>query len=195
MAVGDLTTLDNVEGFLGLTVGANPPIDTLLTRLISAVSAYMQTAMSRTIAQTTYNETRNGMGNTRMALKNTPIISIATLAVDGVSIALRAPLSQSSTASPGGYTFDQTTIMLSNGYSFTRGYQNVQVTYDAGFATTPYDVEQACVDTVCDWFKYRDRIGKISEAIDQQTITFTNSDFPARARGVINFYNTKSPVY
>ena len=64
MATGDLTTLDNVKAWF------SPPLttttdDTLLTRLVTAASQFIQTWLGRTIAETSYSETRNGQGGTQ----------------------------------------------------------------------------------------------------------------------------------
>jgi hypothetical protein len=72
---------------------------------------------------------------------------------------------------------------------------------DAGAAVlisygyVPYDLEQAAVDMIGDWFKSKDRIGKLSEAIEGQSITFTNQAITARAQGILNQYRNVSPIY
>src|SRR5487761_1325744 len=77
MATGDLTTLDNVKAWFA------PPLmttsdDALLTRLVTAASAFIQTWLGRTIAQTSYSETRNGQGGTRLFLRNRPVVATAS---------------------------------------------------------------------------------------------------------------------
>lgn len=200
MAAGDLTTLDNVKGWLGLSVppaGTAAPtyIDTLLTRLIAAASAFIQIQISRTIALQAYTEVRNGYGTAQMMLKNVPIVTLTSLSINGIAIQARPALGPGATTGPGGgYTFDDQIIYLS-GYEFCRGAQNVSVAYTAGYADTPPDLEQACIDMIGDWFRYRDRIGKLSEGIEGQTISFTNSDIPARSRGVLLGYKRVTPVF
>jgi hypothetical protein len=188
--MADLTTLANVKEWLGQqNVTAN---DALLSRLISACSEYMQTLMSRTIALSSYAEIRNGMGMDAMMVKNTPLVSVAALTIDGVAIPPRPALGPASSGY--GYTFDDQVVYLS-GYRFNWGRQNVTISYDAGFATTPPDLEQACIDIIGDWFKYRDRIGKSSESIEGQSISFANQQIPVRTMGVILAYKRVSPVY
>lgn len=193
MAVGDLTTLATLKEWLNIP-SSTTTSDALLSRMISACSNYIQTFMSRTIAVAGYTETRNGMGSCRMMLKNTPVVSVESLSIDGLAIPVRPTLGPNSSTLPWGYVFDDQILYLS-GYVFNRGAQNVAVSYHAGFATTPPDIEQACIDMIGDWFKYKDRIGKLSEGIEQQTITFTNADIPARSKGVLLAYKRVSPVY
>jgi hypothetical protein len=173
-------------GFVGVS-------DSLLSRLISAASAYMQAWMSRTIALTTYSETRNGVGGQRLPLVNTPVVSVASLLINGAAIPVRPPLGAGSTNAPGGYVNDDMSIMVC-GWSFCRGFQNITINYNAGFATTPPDIEQACIDIVGEWFRYMARIGKLSEGIEGQTITFTNAQVPPRALGVMQTYKRVYPV-
>ncbi len=65
------------------------------------------------------------------------------------------------------------------------------------YAYVPFDIEQACIDTIGDWFKYRDRIGTISQSIDGQSVSytnFTNTSIPVRARGVLDQYRRVAPI-
>lgn len=64
------------------------------------------------------------------------------------------------------------------------------------YACVPYDVEQACIDTMGDWFKYRERIGITSKSIDGQSISltnFTNTGLPVRARDALQQYKRVAP--
>jgi hypothetical protein len=56
------------------------------------------------------------------------------------------------------------------------------------YAFVPYDIEQACIDMMGDWFVYRSRIGVLSKGIEGQTITYTNTPITSRARGVLDQY-------
>lgn len=72
----------------------------------------------------------------------------------------------------------------SNGvYYFAAGDAGAAVLISYGYI--PFDIEQATIDCIGDWFKYRSRIGLISEAIEQQTITFYNKPMPQRALDVL----------
>jgi hypothetical protein len=87
-----------------------------------------------------YSETYDGNGNDRKFLRSRPIISVQSLTVDGMTIP----------SSPGypnpGYRIDgdgKSIVLIGSsggylgrtcGYRFTRGRQNVAITYTAGFA-------------------------------------------------------------
>jgi len=63
------------------------------------------------------------------------------------------------------------------------------------YGYVPFDIEQAAVDMIGDWFKYRERIGTLSMGIESQTITFTNTAITARAQGVLSQYKRVAPVF
>jgi hypothetical protein len=183
---GELTTLAAVKQWLLLTgTGAS---DDVLNTLISACSTYIQNWLNRTIALATYTEVRNGLGTPLIVTQQFPIVSVASVTVDGVPIQPRPALAPNMTSSCfGGYVFSDIAIMLSGGV-FPRGVQNVQFVYDAGYASVPPDIDHACVEMIGDWFKYSNRIGMLSEGIEGQTISFTNVPITSRAQGVLNQY-------
>lgn len=191
----DLVTLAQANRWLGIPVAAQPDSDALVSSLISAASAELQSYISRTITATNYVETRNGLGGWAMVLMNTPIISVSSLSINGLVIPARAALGPSPTYPTGGYNFDRSRVMLT-GYDFCRGVQNVMIGYRGGYETVPMDVQQATLDVVGDWYKYADRIGKASEGIQGQNTAFiTAQAIPTRALGIMKKYDSVAPVY
>ena len=186
----DLTTLAAVKQWLYTNAPDAVPAatDALLSVLITACSVFVQNEINRTIASTAYTETRNGQGGSVIITKQYPILSVASVTVDGQSIQARGALTPTTTGNGApSYAFDDISIALI-GCGFTRGFQNVIFSYTAGYASTPADLDHAVVETIGDWFKYKDRIGQLSMGIEGQTISFTNADIPKRAMGVIDNY-------
>ena len=180
MAAGDLTTLANIKAWF------SPPLvttadDALLTRVITAASQYIQSWLGRQIASQSYTETRDGAGGRKLVLANAPVTAVATLSIDGIAI----PMASSPSAA--GYVFSATTIYLQS-YLFTPGYQNVAVAYTAGYAVTPPELEQACIELVSLRYKERDRIGQVSKNLSGETISFTQKDVPADVETVLEQY-------
>jgi hypothetical protein len=252
----------------GGVVGISDP---LLGRMITSVSAFVETWLNRTIPSASYSENRNGPGGSVLPLDNFPILSVQTLSVDGLVIPPRPALGSPVATGvgfgfgvgPAGYVFDDGALYIS-GWTFNRGWQNVAVSYTAGYqisdephtipvaatfdtmrwsagdrgltyqatgvaltavsgvpaageytvsgstytfnaadvgavvlvsyAVVPYDLEQAVIDTVGDWYRYIARVGKTSQAIEQQSTVFTNTMLPVRAQGVLNQYRKVAPV-
>jgi hypothetical protein len=180
MAAGDLTTLDNVKGWL------SPPLtttgdDALLTRLITAASQFIQTWLNRAIASETYSETRDGDGGQKLVFANAPVSAVASLTIDGEAI----PLAPS--AHWRGYVFSPTVLYL-QGRRFTPGFQNVAVSYTAGYDSTPPEIEQACIELVALRYKERDRIGQVSKNLAGEIVAFSQKDMPADVQTLIDQY-------
>ncbi|MGH6989729.1 MAG: hypothetical protein ACREFD_14685 [Stellaceae bacterium] len=180
MAAGDLTTLENVKGWL------SPPLtstvdDTLLSRLITAASQFIETWLNRGIASQSYSEIRDGDGGRKLAFANTPVSAVASLSIDGIAIG-PAP----DALSPG-FVFSPTMLYL-QGWRFTPGFQNVRVSYAAGYAATPPELEQACIELIVLRYKERDRIGQVSKNLAGEVVAFTQKDMPPDVQTLIGQY-------
>ena len=161
MAANDLTTLSFVKNWLQI----KPDIigdDGFLQHQVTTASAMIQQRLNRTIPQATYTETRNGMGQRALKLINQPVISVASVSVNGTDI----PARPSPTAS--GFTFDEALVYLA-GWCFAKGQQNIVVVYDAGYPQVPADLENAVAEVIAWKFRYRDRIGVSSKVLAGET--------------------------
>ena len=184
MAYGDLTTLANVKAWLGLPQVAD---DAVIARLISGVSANIQAWLGRTIALATYTETRDGSGNAAIILKHAPVASITSLAINGLAVPAATGLADN------GYRLAGRKLVL-NTSLFTRAVGNVAVVYQAGYATTPPDLEQAAIELIALRYRERDRIGHTSKTLAGETVAFFTGDMPASVKTVLMQYREVVPV-
>lgn len=182
--MADLTSLANVKQWLGVSAATD---DTLLTRMVSGVSAWIQEWIGRTIASTVYTETLNGNGKNVLFLLNYPVTAVASVLVDNVAIPARPAIGQA------GYSFDKDAIYL-DGYAFSPGRQNVVIQYTAGFASVPADLEQAAIELCALRYKDKDRIGVSSKSIGPEHVTFFMKDFPDDVQNVLWSYKRVVPV-
>lgn len=168
----DLTTLNDVKSWLGLTDGSD---DVLLVRLITAASHFMQQFMGRDIVSTTYNdEVYHGNGSAMLTVRQFPIISIAGLSVDGVAIS--------------DFSFDSRNVYLKVPLAIGMG--NVKITYTAGFATVPFMLQQAAIELVSLRYREKDRIGHSSKQLGGETVSFIVSDMTASIKtALLDFQN------
>ncbi len=190
-----LCAVADVQTYLGNTDAALAPV---LTALVNNASALIERYCGRVFEQASYTETRNGNGSEAIFLRQGPIISVQSVSVDGVAVP-PAP-----DAISYGYVFDDRQVYL-RGYarvspsapgtmigsvgSFRRGIQNVVIAYTAGYASIPLDLNQACVELVCDKYAKRKRIDEKSQTTGQQmTAAYDLSDISARVKTVINAY-------
>jgi len=185
----DLTTLDNVKGWLGLTDPSQTTDDALLARLITAASGFVRTWCSRDLSSQSYDEFRDGTGGRIMPLANTPITAVASVSIDGNSIPAGG-------IGLTGFRFTPTMLIL-DGYRFCRGLANVEINYTAGFASGAPElqtIEQAAIELIALRYKERDRIGLSSETLQGQVTAFQVKDVPPSVATILNQFKKVVPV-
>jgi hypothetical protein len=182
----DLCVLADLKAWLNIQTTAE---DALLQNLITRGSLQMLRWMSRDhIVATSYTENRDGNDALFILPRNFPLIAVTTVMVNGVSI----PASTDQVSS--GFVFDSRKIMLRGGstafyslgpyssqysYRFTRGFQNVQLVYQAGYATVPADLQQAAIEGFAYVYRRRAHIGEDSaSASGQVAIGFSKDMLP-----------------
>jgi hypothetical protein len=109
-----------------------------------------------------YDEWYDGNGNQRQFVRNWPITEVTNVFVNGTSIPLSGGVTQPGYVIDGSgksivirtigqispiYSYSSRYIGGGN-YFFARGIQNVEIQYTAGFSGIPYDLNQACIQTV-----------------------------------------------
>ncbi|HVC52417.1 MAG TPA: head-tail connector protein [Stellaceae bacterium] len=191
MAYGDLTTLADVKAWL--QVGQNPfpaTDDALLTRLATAASQFIRRWLGRPVTTADWVEVRDGSGGQRLSFANTPVSAVLGLTIDGLTI----PPAPAGSRFGAGYLFTPTELAL-RGYVFTRRAQNVVVTYTAGYATTPPDIAQACIELVCQRYRERSRIGEVSKALGGgETVTYSQKDMSDDIKTALSPYRAVAPI-
>jgi len=145
MAAGDLVTLPQAEAWLGVT---SDPLN-IIASLISACSTQIQNWIGYQIATAAYIRIFNGIGGRTILLPDRPVNTVTSVTVDGISIP------QAIVPTTPGFLNDNKFCYMtrggrwSNGQfscdQFTRGVQNVVISYTAGYSTVPTDIQQACL--------------------------------------------------
>jgi len=191
MAFGDLCPLADVKAWLQTGQTAFPDTDdTLLTRLITAASQFIQSWLNRQIALADWQEVRDGSGGQRLAFANFPVSAVLSLSIDGLAI----PPAPTGGGYGAGYVFSPTELAL-RGYVFTRRAQNVVVAYTAGYVSTPLDIAQACIELVCQRYRERTRIGEVSRALGgSETVSFSQQDMSDDVKLLLSQYRALAPV-
>ncbi len=199
----DLTTLANAKSWLNIPASQTSE-DALLSRLVTAESLHFLLAINRANLNTaSYTEKRSGSGGAVLVVRNYPLISVQGLTIDAVNI----PASPDGVQS--GYVFDDSSISLVGspyaggysgssaylpGYAFNKGYGNVVVSYTAGYAQLPPEVEQAVIELIALRYRERGRIGLTSEHMGTQTTSYLVKNLPASIESVISQYMRKAPL-
>jgi hypothetical protein len=196
--------------------------DLLLSRLITFASAAFLHWTGRGPADGTdpfsspfvtpcsYNENYDGNGNDRLFLRNSPITAVASATANGIT------LTQSSGFPNPGYLIDtgaKCLVMvgysaaqagagwgwsgsrgLGHNWGWPRGTANINVQYTAGFAATPFDVNEAITEVVGMTYKRRPHIDVNSLALSGGggTTSYSRLVIPDMARKTIEYYLRRS---
>lgn len=179
----DLTTLANAKAWI---VIKSTDDDVLLQRLITSSSRFMQSWLNRKLPSMSYTSKHNGNGNTVMHFNNYPVTAVASLQI-GTQV-IPASDGQSS-----GYLFDEKFLYLI-GYRFDKGPQNVAMTYTAGYAAIPYELEQACIELVALRYKERERIGQVSKSLGGEVVSYSQKDMADDIKTILQNYKKVIPT-
>jgi hypothetical protein len=195
--MADLVTLNAVKQDLNIT---NTNDDDQLSRLITEISAWILNQMNRgAILAASYTERRSGTGGDMIQTKYFPIISVESLSVNGIAV----PSSPDSVQP--GFVFDGLSIYILGGACvsdgslnpgrFWRGRQNVLISYTAGYATVPADIERAVIDQIMFTFRRLPKLGTITQSMGGITVaTFSQKDTAPGVMSVINSYRDRALV-
>jgi hypothetical protein len=180
MAFGDLCTLADAKAYLQTGQQAFPSTDdALLTRLISAASAAIQSWLKRQLALQDWMEVRDGLSgmfngprDARFEFGAFPVTAVSLVVVDTTTIpvvptAAIAPPGQSTPTtffSQAGYLFTPSQLII-RGYYVPRKAASVTMIYTAGYAPIPSDVAEACIELVARKYKERSRVAERSRSI------------------------------
>jgi hypothetical protein len=189
VATGDLTTLANAKQWMNVSTTTD---DALITRLVSAASQFVQKYIHRQIAVAPYTDVRNGNDQWEMVLANWPIVSVTSVTVNGNVIAA-APAMVPGGVPTVGYLNDEETVYL-YGSRFYRGVQNVQIVYEAGYAETPIEIEQAVIELIALKYTGRQHMGQNSKSIQGEVISYFTGDMPRETQTMLNQYKKVMPV-
>jgi hypothetical protein len=198
----DLTTIWDVKAWLQIPL-SNTDDDGIIQELISGFSQYVlnRTGVASFNSIQTYIETYDGNNNSRLFLRNFPIISLTKVQVGSYSV----PLSTSITTP--GIFIDQLGrsiafrnsgfgFMVPTGiypYAFIGGTGNIQVTYQAGYQQVPYDLAEACMKAVAIYYRRKDWIDLDSKALASSGGGSGNTKYrswalPSEIERVLTFY-------
>lgn len=162
-----LATLAKVKSFLKLTVADD---DTLLTMLLTAVDQDFKTRTNRAIESASYTEYYQGNGTSKLMLRHYPVTALTSIYDDpdlewNSDDLIDSDDLQISDADTGEIFYD--------GGIFTesKDVENLKVTYTAGFATIPSDIEMAVIKKTA--YDYMNTAGLRNTTDDEQSIPST----------------------
>lgn len=188
-AANDLTTRAALKAYLGTiqTTDADPVLD----RLVTAASTAIQRYCNRDIKSAPYMETRSGNGGQMLVLRRYPVTAIASLVVDDL------PIPKQTKAREPGWVLEPARTLHLYGYTFTRGPANVVVSYTAGYATVPADIEQAALELAALMWKQRSRIGDQSKTVStpmgNETVAYYMQSMTPATKAILDQFKDVVP--
>ncbi len=205
----DLATVAEVNDWLGAPQATDA---VLIQRAITSFSkdVYKRTGRRALNQVMTLSDRYSGQGGYVQQLHDYPIQSVTSVTVNGRTIP------QSTDYVQPGWVIDtsgeQESVAIVGGsgarygsgeslggyvpiggpvYSFSRGIMNVAITYTAGYATTPEDLQQALVEYVATIYRSKAWIGQLQQSqpnAGQTTYTQPKIEMPLESLSIINRY-------
>ncbi len=189
-----LLGIEDTANFLGETTSDTGNMDNLRD-VINAVSWRFNSETHRNLKSRSYTEVYDGDGSTSLSLDNYPLSSTTiTITIDNTRAFTDTGLVVTSTDIM--LTTDQALIRL-DGKTFSRGANNVQVQYSAGYTTSLGDAEdlrwvtKEHVKLMWNREQNRGTIGVRTEAFEGVSRTF-ELDIPWSVRQVLNLYRERN---
>lgn len=211
-AFSDLCTLAEARRWLQTGQNEFPVTDDgLLQRLITAASQYIQSWLNRPIASQDWLEVRDGQGvagyDSRYSFAITPCTAVIQVISAGVTIPAIPPqmptppgiITPTFYTTQAGYLFSPTQLVI-RGFWVPRLAQCLSIMYTAGYAQTPEDVRQACIEMVGLKYRERMRIGERTrslgggETASYQGPLFSNRDFASDIQAILQQYRMVAPI-
>jgi hypothetical protein len=168
-----LTTLANAMQYLGVAQDDDGKVG----RIVNAISTQIQAWLGYQVAQQSYSRTFNGQGTRKFFVPDLPLVSVQSLTINGQTI--QQGSWSSSSQLPGYYNDSQSIFLV--GYHFPHGFQNISMTYTAGYAQVPPDIEQASLD----WSKIVYTTGTLPFGANVVRVQAGDSSFDFGGQGAV----------
>lgn len=181
--MANLVTLERVKTYLEIA-NTETAQDVLLQDLIMRIGTWAERYCDRSFAKATYTEQRDGDGTATLLVRQWPLLSVTSLYDDPIRVFGAA--TQIAAADFALYS-NQGMIRL-DGLVFSAGIQNVKITYEAGYADIPEDLQQALIELVADRFRNKENQGIRSLAIGSYRVDYGEEELPSEIKGVLDGY-------
>lgn len=173
-------TIDQLKEYLG---DLSDKSDVLLTRIVDAATAAIQSYCGRDFTSASYVEYYDGSGTNTLILNQYPIITLTSLLEGGSALTT----GQDASASPDVLFYPETGRLVRPWFIFLPYRNWYKATYTAGYATVPADIIQATLDLSAIILREKDRVGLTQKTAGTQTVTYSRK-LPDHIREMIDGY-------
>jgi len=192
-----LTTLAFAKTYLKIPVGETSQ-DSIVEFCINAASQEIESDTNRKLKAQSITEFQHGRNGNIIVLREWPINSITSLAID--QSALFTDPATLIDADDYRISDDLNSVVMIN-RTFPNGFNNIKIIYNAGYASVPSDLENACLWLTTYYYMMRQNqdIGRTSKGKGDESVTILQQA-PGVVKDAINRYkrmeipNLNAPV-
>lgn len=187
-----LTTLNMAKTYLKIPL-AETSQDALVEFFINAASELIERETDRKLKAQSVVDTLHGRSSNMVMLSQWPVNSITELRIDNSS-----DFTESSTlidADEYRIGDDKNTLVILS-QTFPKGYNNIRVTFNAGYSTIPSDLEHSCLWMVFYYHKMRiaEDIGRSSRSKGDESTSMIQ-EAPAEVKNtILRYKRTEFPI-
>jgi len=158
----------------------NNQLKALITNKSQAITHFLDYEQ---ILAKDYTEYHDGDGYNKIYPYNLPVNSITS-----IHISSDWDFDTESLVASGSYRIVNKQYVALKNTVFTKGEQNVQLIYNAGFETIPSDLKQVCIDEVIRAYNDKENIAVVSRTDPKGTVTKLEKGFMKQSLQVLNRY-------
>jgi uncharacterized phiE125 gp8 family phage protein len=180
-----LTTLAQAKSYLKIPSGVTSD-DALVELFINAASADLERDCDRLFKAQTITEYQDGKGHNAILLREWPLNSITEVRVDAGSDFTDADTLLDADE----YRIhDEENALIRVNALWPKGYRNIKIIYNAGFATIPADLEHAVLWIVTWYYKIRNAedIGRSTKSKEGETVSYSQ-EMPKHILNIVDKY-------
>lgn len=190
----ELVAVADLKTYLAIT---SSTLDAKLTAVKADIEAMVKTYCGRDllVPSTPYTEYYDGDGSQRLIVNQRPIISVTSIYLDPSSLFTAGTLVPNlNSGSPAELISNQRQLNAGIidlfSYAFYRGRRSVKITYSAGYATVPADLQRAVKLICAKAWKMQDlqMTGQISQQVGDKTVTYEPDTWPKEAAEILRLY-------
>lgn len=187
-----LVTLALAKSFLKIPTSETSK-DALVEFFINAASDYIETETDRKLKSQAITEYQHGRYTNLILLKQYPVTAISGLYFDSTG----KYTGSEDTIDPVNYGIgdDSNSVVYFPGY-FPRGYNNIKVTYTAGFSAVPSDLQNATLWLVSFYYRMQDNgdIGRTSKGKGDESIQILQEAPQEVKNAILRYRRTEVPL-
>ena len=183
-----LVSLAEAKTFLKISASSE---DSVIEDFINRASIWANDYTGRRLKSRSNSDVYDGDGSDILLLRDYPVNAVTSFQIGDEPVPLIIYEDFSLNAENG-------IIKTKNGRMITKGFQNVTITYTAGYSTPPETIKEAVLLYVGHLYRrqYADqKFGVQSETVGDRTTTYGSDDIIPKAKALLNPYRSERVLF